>query len=360
MRLLIAGGGTGGHLFPALAVARAVTELDAHAEVGFVGTRRGIEARVIPETEFPIDFISVGGIRGKGIVESLKGAFAIPRAIVQSFGIIRRFRPDVVLGVGGYASGPTLLAGRLSGVPTAIQEQNSVMGTTNRILSRLVDRIFISWEDTEPRTPEEKTVLAGNPVRRDVLEPSEIDKSSDTFHILVFGGSQGARSINEAMMKNADRLASMGDRISLFHQTGRDAADAVAEAYKKVGLNAKVQPFIDDMRSAYAWADLVISRSGASTMAELTSLGKPAIVVPYPYAIGDHQAKNASVPAARGAVRVVPDHKVANGALIHEIERLLENPDALRTMAEQSRKMGRPDAARTIAEHLVGLARKRA
>jgi UDP-N-acetylglucosamine--N-acetylmuramyl-(pentapeptide) pyrophosphoryl-undecaprenol N-acetylglucosamine transferase len=353
MRLLIAGGGTGGHLFPAVAVARAVKAEDPEANVLFVGTEHGIEARIIPDTEFPIRYIIARGMRGTGILNKLRGAVELPLGIMQSLKIVREFRPNFVLGVGGYASGPTLIAAVLMRVSSAIQEQNSVMGTTNRILATFVDKVFTSWEVTEPEPPREKTILAGNPIRQDLVEAAEPEQGRDHFHLLIFGGSRGARSINEAIAKNLDSLTPDADRIKIVHQTGYEDAEFVTEAYRNSGLRADVRAFIDDMGSVYNWADLVVCRSGASSLAELTAMGKPAIVIPYPYAIGDHQMKNAQVLESKGAVKIVKDADLRNGALMKEIRSVLDRPEQLRVMAENSRAAGRPDAARTIALEIL-------
>lgn len=359
MRLLIAGGGTGGHLFPALAVAGAVRAMDPASEILFVGTEHGIEARIMPGTEFPIRFITARGMRSTGILNTLRGAVEAPLGVIQSLGVLREFQPTVVLGVGGYASGPTLAAAVLMRIPTAIQEQNSVMGTTNRLLSRFVDRVFLSWEDTEPAPPAETSVLVGNPVREDVLEEASSDTDNGRFHILIFGGSRGARSINLAVSENLDGLVPCASTISIRHQTGQGVADEIREKYEQAGLHAEVTEFITDMGPAYRWADLVVCRSGASSLAEITALGKAAVVIPYPYAIGDHQAKNAAVLASRGAVRVIPDADLKNGTLVREIRTLVEKPELLKTMAENSKKLGRPFAARAIAAELAKIQRSR-
>jgi UDP-N-acetylglucosamine--N-acetylmuramyl-(pentapeptide) pyrophosphoryl-undecaprenol N-acetylglucosamine transferase len=360
MRLLIAGGGTGGHLFPALAVARAVKSEDPHANILFVGTHHGIEARIIPDTEFPIRYIIARGMRGTGILNKLRGAAELPLGVIQSLKIVREFKPDFVLGVGGYASGPTLAAAVLMRITTAIQEQNSVMGTTNRILTAFVDKVFTSWEMTEPEPPKKKTVLTGNPIRQDLLEGPEPEKDPNHFHLLIFGGSRGARSINEAVTRNLDGLVPDADRIRIVHQAGRDDAEPVAEAYRNAGIKADVREFIDDMGSVYNWADLVVCRSGASSLAELTAVGKPAVVIPYPYAIGDHQMKNARVLESRGAVKIVKDADLKNGALMKEIRNALAHPDQLNVMAQKSRAAGRPDAARTLALEILSAERSRA
>jgi UDP-N-acetylglucosamine--N-acetylmuramyl-(pentapeptide) pyrophosphoryl-undecaprenol N-acetylglucosamine transferase len=357
MRLVIAGGGTGGHLFPALAVARAVRAEEPEADILFVGTEHGLEARLIPKTEFPIRFISARGMRGTGITQTIKGAALIPWGVVQSVSILRKYKPDIVLGVGGYASGPTLAAALLMGIPTAIQEQNSVMGTTNRILAKLVGTVFTAWEQTEPMTDPEKTIVAGNPIRSELVEVQREDSATvrddQRLHVLVFGGSQGARSINLAVSNNIDQLGDETNQVALIHQTGRDWIDDVRDAYALAGFDADVREFIDDMGSVYEWADLVVCRAGASSLAEITALGKPAILVPYPYAIGDHQAKNAAVLERNGAAKVIPDSKLQNGALVNVIRKVAENRKLLAEMSINSRKLGRPEAARTIALELL-------
>ncbi len=357
MRLLIAGGGTGGHLFPALAVARAVEAEDPAASILFVGTLHGIEGKIVPGSDYPIRFISAHGMRKTGILNTVRAGLELPLGVFQSVAIIRSFHPDVVLGVGGYASGPTLAAAVLMRVPTAIQEQNSVMGTTNRLLAGFVDRIFISWENTDPHTRPEKTMLTGNPVRDDLFEPAVQEHGRAGYNILIFGGSRGARSINQALTSNLDMLAPLTGRIRVLHQTGQGAVDEVKSAYDKAGIDADVREFIDDMGPTYQWADLVVCRSGASSLAEITALGKPAIVVPYPYAIGDHQMRNAQVLESEGAVRIILDQELKNGALVKEIRTVLDRPDMLSEMARKSRTFGRPDAARTIAGELFKLGR---
>ncbi|MBM4327923.1 MAG: undecaprenyldiphospho-muramoylpentapeptide beta-N-acetylglucosaminyltransferase [Deltaproteobacteria bacterium] len=356
MRVIIAGGGTGGHLFPALAVARAVRAEAPETEVLFVGARQGLEAKIIPSTEFPIRFITARGMRGVKATNVLRAILEIPRGIVESLFILRDFRPHVALGVGGYASGPTMLAALAMRIPTAIQEQNSVMGATNRALARLVDRVFISWEKTEPQPPQGKTKLTGNPIRGDLTAPAQAEPEREGLHVLVFGGSQGALSINAAITNSLDQLKPLADRISFVHQTGRGRVEETLRAYSDAGIHADVVEFIDDMGAAYHWADLVVCRAGASSLAEITALGKAAIVVPYPHAVGDHQTRNAEVLAARGAVRVIPDSRLRNGALVQEITELAENPEQLVKMAANSRKLGRPQAARSIARELLSMA----
>jgi UDP-N-acetylglucosamine--N-acetylmuramyl-(pentapeptide) pyrophosphoryl-undecaprenol N-acetylglucosamine transferase len=357
MRLLIAGGGTGGHLFPALAVARAVKAEDPSASILFVGTLRGIEAKILPNSDFPIRFISAHGLRKTGLLNSMRAGIELPLGMFQSVSIILSFRPDVVLGVGGYASGPTLAAAVLMRVPTAIQEQNSVMGTTNRLLSRFVDRIFISWENTDPGTRPEKTMLVGNPVRQDIFETASKERNRDAFNILIFGGSRGALSINRAVTSNLGVLEPLAGKVRILHQTGLGAVEEVKSAYDQAGIQAEVREFIHDMGPIYQWADLVVCRSGASSLAEVTALGKPAVVIPYPFAVGDHQMRNARALEAKGAVKIVRDDDLKNGALVKEISSLINDTATLSEMARNSRAMGRPDAARAIAHELFKLGR---
>ncbi|MEW6137620.1 MAG: undecaprenyldiphospho-muramoylpentapeptide beta-N-acetylglucosaminyltransferase [Thermodesulfobacteriota bacterium] len=353
MKLLIAGGGTGGHLFPALAIAEAVKAEEPGSEILFVGTRRGIEARIIPDSGYPIRFITARGMRRTGLFNTVAALWELPKGLLESVTILREFRPDYVLGVGGYASGPTVAAAVLTGVSTGIQEQNSVMGTTNRILSTFVGRVYVGWEDTVPPPPSKKTLFTGNPVRADLLAAQQAVEEHETFNLLVFGGSRGARSINISMIENLDALRALGPRVRVLHQTGVDEVEAVKAAYDQAGICSDVREFIHDMKSAYLWADLVVCRSGAATLAELTALGKPAIVVPYPYAIGDHQTRNAMVLERAHAVRVVPDSSLKNGALVEEIVDVAENPSILSTMARNALRLGRPEAARTIARDIL-------
>ncbi len=359
MRVVIAGGGTGGHLFPALAIAQEIKMQDPGGEILFVGTHNGIEARIIPQTEFPIKYITARGIRKTGLRNIFRGLLELPGAFFQSVSIIREFRPDFVLGVGGYASGPTVAAAVPMRIPNAIQEQNSVMGTTNRLLCTFVDKIFVSWEETTPAPPARKTLVTGNPIRKELLQTQHTEHRPDEVHVLIFGGSRGARNINQSIAQNLDLLKPLANRIKIVHQTGPDLLREVFEAYKKAGVTADVKEFIYDMRAAYEWADLVVCRSGASSLAELTALGKPAIVVPYPYAIGDHQTKNARLLEAKGALKVVPDENLRNGALVKEIRHILEHPEILIEMADNSKKMGMPNAGRVIAQEIIKTAQER-
>jgi len=353
MKLILAGGGTGGHLFPALAIAETLMSEDPSSQVLFVGTKRGIEARLIPSTGFPIKFVSARGLMRTGILNSIKAGVEIPVGIMQSIKIIRSFQPDFVLGVGGYASAPTVAAALVLNVETGIQEQNSIMGAANRMLAKFVNKIFISWENTSPITPESKTFLVGNPVRSTLFRTQTQRTRNDGFNILVFGGSRGADSLNLGMIEHLNELKALAPRIKIAHQTGSELYNKVKKAYEVLGFNAEVTKFIDDMGAYYSWADLVVCRAGASSLAEITALGKPAIVVPFPFAAEDHQTKNASWLEKRNALKIIKDEDLKNGSLVLEINRLIANPGELDSMAQNAREIGRPDAARAIIQEIL-------
>jgi UDP-N-acetylglucosamine--N-acetylmuramyl-(pentapeptide) pyrophosphoryl-undecaprenol N-acetylglucosamine transferase len=360
VKVLVAGGGTGGHLFPGLAIAEEVRRRGG--DVLFVGTSRGIEARAVPAAGYRLETLEVSGLKRMGLAGTLRGLWRLPLAILKSFGILRRFRPDVVIGVGGYASGPILLAAVLAGYPTAIQEQNSVPGLTNRVLGRLCRAAFIAFEDARPRFPASKIVATGNPVRAKIVaalagvtEPAPSEK----LRLLVVGGSQGARAVSDLVAGAAPLLETAGVGFSLVHQTGPTDLERIAERYRGLGLDsrARATAFIEDMAEAYAEADLVIARAGALTLAELAIAGKPAILVPLPTAADDHQSKNAARFAAVGAALVLDQRKAGPADLATAIEDLARDRPRRAAMAAAMRGLARPAAARAIVDHLEDLAR---
>lgn len=352
MNVLIAGGGTGGHLFPGIALAQELMRRAPDAQVTFVGTERGIETRAVPKAGFDLELLPVSGLRRTGIVGLVKGLARLPVALWQAGSLVRRVAPDVAVSVGGYAAGPAVLAAKLLGVPCVVMEQNAVPGFTNRVLGRLVDRVFASLPTDG--FPKRKVSVLGNPVRADLLsvrdEPYE---PTDPPRILVFGGSQGARALNEVWMQLAPRLPELGWRLT--HQTGAADAERVSAAYRDAGATVNVSAFIDDMASAYRDADLVVCRSGASTIAELTVCGRPAILVPFPYAVDDHQTANAQVLEASGGAIHVPQNALSPDTLIGTIESL--GPERLRRMAVASKTEGKPEAVARIADALKEVAR---
>jgi len=363
MRLLVAGGGTGGHLYPGIALAEEIVRRGG-GEVLFVGTSRGIETRAVPAAGFRLETLRVSGLKRMGLLGTLRGLLRLPFAWLRSFGILRRFRPDVVIGVGGYASGPLLLAAVLAGYPTAIQEQNSVPGLTNRVLGRLVALVFIAFADAARHFPARKLAPLGNPVRAKIVaalagaaaEPSE---TAGRLRVLVVGGSQGARAVSELVVAAAPLLAEGGTDFSIVHQTGSTDRERIAERYQALGLGDRVTvtAFIDDMATAYARADVVVARAGALTLAELAIAGKPAVLVPLPTAADDHQSKNAARFAEAGAAVVLDQRQGTPEDLAAQLRALAGDRDRRAAMSAAMRGLARPRAAQEIADRLEDLAR---
>ena len=300
-RLVIAGGGTGGHLFPGIAVARALKTRMQDAKVLFVVGRRRMETDILSRTGFEAVSVDVEGIKGRGWKKGLPVVFKLPKSIFQSTSIIRRFSPSVALGVGGYSAGPFCTAAKWMGIPTAIHEQNSYPGVTNRLLSKIVDRIFISFEESRSSFKRKEAILTGNPVRQELfLARPTRPEEDDTFTVLVVGGSQGAQAINRIFVEALHCLWESGRKMAVIHQTGTMDYERVVEDYRTRGLEGEISPFIADMATAYSRADMVVSRAGASTIFELAALGKPSILIPYPYATNRHQEINAGALVRKG------------------------------------------------------------
>lgn len=355
MRIILAGGGTGGHLFPGLAVAREFQKRDVKTEILFVGSERGIESRVLPREGFPLVTLPVRGLKGRGLRGLCDALYGVPLSLLQSFKILRRFQPHCVIGLGGYASGPLLLAGKLAGIRCAIMEQNLYPGLTNRVLGRIVDRVFTAYAESAAYFPRGKAVTTGNPVRwRSVPEVAKAER----FTLLVFGGSAGAHRINVCVVEALEQLKDLAPRLAVIHQTGETDFATIQQAYRALPVAAEVLPFIERMDQAYARADLVICRAGATTVAELTALGKAAILVPYPYAAYDHQRGNALALVNRGAAEMILDRSLSGAALAERIRTLATNPERLAAMARAAARLGRPDAAERIVEACCALAQK--
>ncbi|MDZ4693653.1 MAG: undecaprenyldiphospho-muramoylpentapeptide beta-N-acetylglucosaminyltransferase [Deltaproteobacteria bacterium] len=359
LRLLVAGGGTGGHLFPGIAVAQAVVE--AGGEVLFVGTERGIEKRVVPAAGFPLELLKVSGLKRMGFGKTLLGVIRLPAAFWGARAILRRFSPDVVLGVGGYASGPMVMTAALSGVPTAIQEQNSVPGFTNRVLGRVVNTVFVGFDDAGRHFAAHKVVHTGNPVRAAFVSAvaSHVPHgNSDPPTLLVVGGSQGARAVNDRMVDAMEILSKRGLAPRLVHQSGAADLESLQSRYASLGLadRVEVRSFIDDMVATYCAADLVVARAGALTLAELAMVQKPAVLIPLPTAADDHQTKNAEAFARAGAAELLTQNDATPERLADAIARLLADPVGLRKMGEAMLTMARPSAVQEIVVRLGALA----
>ncbi len=346
--VLIMAGGTGGHVFPALAVADVLRS--RACQVVWLGTRRGIEARLVPAAGIPMEWVRVSGLRGKGLTSWLLAPLRLLQALGDAFGAIRRTRPDVVLGLGGFVAGPGGLAARLLGRPLVIHEQNAIAGLTNRILARFADTVAEAFPGSF--APGVGAVAVGNPVRRaiEALTAGAAERLPRApRHLLVFGGSQGARALNRLVPAALAQLAP-AERPAVVHQTGRDRRETTAGAYGALGVEADVREFIDDMAAAYAWADLAVSRSGALTVAELAAAGLPALLVPFPAAVDDHQTRNARYLADRGAALLLAEDGLTADRLASELRTLLGSDDrALAAMAEAARRAATPGAAERLA-----------
>ncbi|MBW2036407.1 MAG: undecaprenyldiphospho-muramoylpentapeptide beta-N-acetylglucosaminyltransferase [Deltaproteobacteria bacterium] len=349
MRVIIAGGGTGGHLFPAVALGEAFRRRDPTGMILFVGTANPLEISALSRKGFNHVAIEVEGLKRRGLLQQLRSLARIPKAFWKAIVIMRRFNPDIIIGVGGYASGPVALAARILGKKMVIHEQNVLPGFTNRILGRFAHRIFISFPDKLTVFKSSKTVMSGNPVRRELLAAKGIKKTAAQFTVLVLGGSQGAHAINCAVVEALDLLENPA-RMAFIHQTGSADAAWVVRAYKKAGLTAKVKPFFDNMADAYRAADLVICRAGATTVAEIAALGKPAIFIPYPFAVNNHQELNARYLADSGGAEVIVEKDLTGALLASRIDYYASNPELLQEMAAHASAIGRPDAADLIAE----------
>lgn len=354
MKMVIAGGGTGGHLFPGVAVAEEFLKRSKDNRVLFIGTERGLEARILKDLGFELRLITVEGVKGRGL-RSLAAIAKIPGSLMQSFGILRDFSPDVVIGVGGYASGPAVLAARLMGIPTAIAEQNALPGVTNRILAKFVRRIFVSFRESLRWMPPEKTVVSGNPIRSGFFAAGTEGRADGPFTILVFGGSQGAHRINETVREALPHLEALRDRLRFVHQTGEKDAGDVERAYRERKMDAAVHPFIRDMASAYRAADLLICRAGATSIAEITACGKAAVFIPFPFAVNDHQTGNARVLVEAGAAEMIAEKDLDGRKLADVIVRLSADPIRLRAMEEKSRSLGNPRAAADIVDACMAM-----
>ena len=362
MRLLIAGGGTGGHLFPGVALAEELLARDPAAAVRFVGTARGIEARVVPELGWELVLIDVSGLKTVGRLGALRGLLRLPRALWQSRRVVKEFRPDVVVGVGGYASGPVVLMARLMGVKTGILEQNSLPGLTNKILGRVVHAVFLCFDESRRFFRDRKILMTGNPIRRDIrlaLEAAaggtaEPAAGPAPLRLFVFGGSQGASAVNQLVADAAGILAGRGVALEIVHQTGEASLEETRARYAAAGMKPDLRAFIKDMAAEYRRADLVIARAGATTVAELGVVGRPALLVPYPFAADNHQEVNAREMAEAGAALMLRQGELTPEKLADTIEGLARDREGLARMGSAMKALGKPQAAAAILDWCEG------
>ncbi|MGH9347767.1 MAG: undecaprenyldiphospho-muramoylpentapeptide beta-N-acetylglucosaminyltransferase [Vicinamibacterales bacterium] len=359
MRLMIAGGGTGGHLYPGIAVARELLARMPDAQVTFVGTAQGIEARVLPREGLTLDLIRSAGLKGQSAWRILRGTSLLPLSALDAWRVISRRRPDVVIGLGGYSSAPVVLLAALRGIPTMVLEQNAVPGFSNRRLAPVVAAAAVTYEESLPFFGA-KAFVSGNPVRSGFFEEAHVDRFSPpgAARVLVFGGSQGAHAINVAMVEAAPRLAAAPGRVALTHQTGERDLAMVRDEYRRAGLQARVEPFLYDMDREVNAADLVVARAGATTLAELAAAGTAAILVPLPTAADDHQRRNAEAFVRQGAAVMVEQKALTGERLADELLALAGDRDRRRRLAAAARRLARPDAAKRIVDRALELGPK--
>jgi UDP-N-acetylglucosamine--N-acetylmuramyl-(pentapeptide) pyrophosphoryl-undecaprenol N-acetylglucosamine transferase len=370
-RLLIAGGGTGGHLFPGVAIAEELRAREPTAEITFVGTKRGIEARVLPELGWPLELIEVSGLKTVGALGALRGLLRLPRALWQARRLLKRLRPDAVIGVGGDASGPVVLAAKLRGIPTAICEQNSIPGLTNKLLGRVVRRVFVAFDGSRRFFAPAKVELVGNPVRRELAAKLLNERSFSTsdgpdvapahvapvhvapVHVLVSGGSLGAVAVNALAAEALCALAKERP-LAIVHQTGEQDLEATRKRYAGAGVTADCRAFIKDMAAAYGAAELVIGRAGATTVAELAIAGKPAVFIPYPFAADNHQELNAREMAEQGAALMFKQSELTADKLADALRPLLADPAKRAAMGEVMKRLAKPGAAAAVVDWATG------
>jgi UDP-N-acetylglucosamine--N-acetylmuramyl-(pentapeptide) pyrophosphoryl-undecaprenol N-acetylglucosamine transferase len=360
MRALIAAAGTGGHIYPGIAVAKEILRRDPQSEVRFVGTARGLETKLVPQAGFELSIIESTGLKSVGPIARLRGVAMLPRSFLAAKRIIRDFRPDIVIGAGGYVSGPVVLTAAIVNVPTLVMESNALPGWTNRTLARFVDKAAVSFEKSLSFF-RGKGVVTGNPVRREFFEIPRKERKEGRFSVLVFGGSQGAHAINEAMVAALPQLESLRSVLRITHQTGEADFEPVRAAYVEAGWadQADVRRYIDDIVVSFGDADLVICRAGATTTSELIAAGKAAIMIPFPLAADDHQRRNAEALEAVGAARMILQQDLSGSMLAQEIERLVQSPDEIGKMQAASSKLARGDAAAAAVDLIEQLIESR-
>lgn len=356
---MIAAGGTGGHIYPGIAVAQEIMRRDANSQVRFVGTARGLETRLVPQAGFELSLIDSAGLKNVGRIAQMRGLVLLPKSFLSALSLIRKFRPDVVVGAGGYVSGPVVLMAALTGRRTLVMESNALPGWTNRKLARFVDRAAVSFEQALPFF-RGKGVVTGNPVRREFFEIPPKQREPGKFSLLIFGGSQGARAINEGMIAALPALDGLKSTLRIKHQTGPADFEKVKSAYTAAGWNeqADVRSYIDNIMADFAAADLVICRAGATTTAELIAAGKASIMIPFPFAADDHQRKNAEALEAAGASRMILQKDLSGERLATEIRVFVESPQRLDQMEAASRELAHGDAASAAVDMIEQLAKR--
>lgn len=357
MRVLIAAGGTGGHIYPGIAVAKEVMRRDPEAKVRFVGTARGLESKLVPQAGFELSIIESTGLKNVGLGARTRGLLVLPRSFGGARRLIREFQPEVVVGAGGYVSGPVVLTAALLRLPTMVMESNALPGWTNRVLARFVDKAAVSFEASLPFF-RGKGIVIGNPVRREFFEIKPRSHVAGDLRLLIFGGSQGARAINKAMCDALPLLEAIRSGMRIVHQTGEADLATVKAAYEAAGWSeeADVRPYIDNIVTEFAGADLVVCRAGATTTAELIAAGKASIMIPFPFATDDHQRKNAEALVEAGAAKMILQQELSAERLAKEITTIAQDPEELSEMEKAARQLARGDAAVAAVDLIEELA----
>ncbi len=365
LRIVIAGGGTGGHLFPGIAIAQEFLEKNAENSVLFVGTGKPFEISILSETGFDHKRITAEGFKGRGVWYQLASIIKIPKGIIESILILKGFKPDIVIGVGGYSAGPLVMGARFLGIKIVLHEQNILPGITNRILSRFADRIYVSFAETIMGATPKKIRFTGNPVRKEIVQCAETLKNTDIkaskkekkFTILILGGSQGAHSINMALLDTLEYLENKKD-IFFVHQTGAKDETQVKRRYDEHGIENDTRAFFKEMACQYQRADLIVCRAGATTVAEIKAIGKGVIFIPFPFAADNHQILNARSLERAGAAEMILEKELSGKVLAERINYYVQQPEVLQEMAQRSRDLGCVDAAARIVDdcyELIGL-----
>lgn len=357
MKVLIAAGGTGGHIYPGIAVAKEIVGRDADSKVLFVGTSRGLETKIVPDNGFELALINSAGLKNVGLLGQLKGLFILPKSFLEARRLIKEFRPDVVVGAGGYVSGPVLLMASLMRTPTLVMDSNALPGFTNRRLAPFVTKAALTFEEAV-KFFGKKGVVTGNPVRKEFFDIPAKQRENNKFSLLVFGGSQGARAINSAVVDSLKHLQSFKNRLQITHQTGESDFETVKKGYAENDWkNADVRRYISDMVSEFTETDLIISRAGATTCAEVAAAGKAALMIPLPTAADDHQRKNAEALVAKGAARMILQKDLSGESLAKEIVALIEKPEKITEMEASAKKLAKADAAEATVNLIESLAK---
>jgi len=354
--LMIAGGGTGGHIYPAIAIAREWIARDRERRAIFVGTEKGLEKTIVPKAGFPLELIDVGGLKGKGGLDLIRNVLRVPKGLVQALRIVGKHKPNVVLGVGGYSSGPVLLAAKLRGVPTIIHEANAFPGLANRSVAKFVTAVAVAFEEALPRLKRPDGVVTGNPIRKEFFEANRQpdinnERSANRQRLLVFGGSQGSHILNNTMTSALLFLARLKDSLEIVHQTGPNDLEKVQKAYRESAFaNARVVPYLDPMVDAMAAADLVVSRAGAMTIGELCAVGRAAILVPFAAATNNHQELNARVVERAGGAVVITEAELSPEKLAAAIAGIVSDPEKAARMGASSKALASPSATKNIVD----------